>query len=381
MLEDVAGVRGLAPPPSLKAGLVARKDLPALLDRTLTDDDRERYRQATVLYRLLGHLGPGQDLKAVFEEFGQGAIIGLYSPQDDELWVVGDGDQLDIDDLGRQEKSTLAHELVHALQDYHFDLEARYQEVADDLDRGLAWSAVVEGDAQVHEGLYADRYLALPVGAGAGGGPVMLLMDAAKVAASTPPSLVREFLFPYQAGADAMRTVREREGSEGIDRLVRDLPPGTAAILHPELLAAGWQPAQVALPDLSDALGKGWKRDSGGTFGEFQVRNYLQLRVPGGDAAAAAAGWAGDRYDVYVQGDESLAVFRVQFRDEAAAARFEEVRADFLRRANAKQAGDTAAMPDGTVTTTLPRAGATVTFILASSQEGAQAARDVLAHG
>lgn len=375
MLADVAAVRELAPMPSLKASVVARKDLPALLDRTLTAEDRQYYANTTTLYRLLGHLSRDQDLQSVFNDFGGGAVLGLYSPPDQELWVVNDSGSLDVGGLSREEKSTLAHELVHALQDYHFHLQDSYGRVVTDLDRNLAWAAAVEGDAVTHEQLYTKRYLAIPLAGPRG--PVLLAANAAALA-STPPSLQREFLFPYTAGADFVMAVRARGGARAVDTLITGTPAGTALVLHPNLYFDGWKPLDVTLPGLEGALGRGWKRESGGTFGEFGLRNYLQLRLPAGDAAAAAAGWAGDHYDVYVNGAQSAAAFRIRFRDGDAAARFVAAREAFLKRAGAASEGGFDTLPEGPVTAALARDGDTVTFVIASARGAADAAQRAL---
>jgi hypothetical protein len=46
------------------------------------------------------------------------------------------------------------------------------------------------------------------------------------------------------------------------------------------------------------ALGAGWKRASGGVFGQFQTRQLLST-AGGGGSAGAAEGWGGDRYELW----------------------------------------------------------------------------------
>ena len=53
-----------------------------------------------------------------------------------------------------------AHELTHALEDQHFDLDGRLQETIDDDDRMFAISAVHEGSAMVLMSLFSARRLA-----------------------------------------------------------------------------------------------------------------------------------------------------------------------------------------------------------------------------
>ena len=379
-LDNVAIVRGLSAPPSLRVELVARSALPALLDKLLTDKDRQWFARTTTLYRLLGHLRKDQDYLTVYNSFGSDSVLGLYSPPDDALWVVyEDGKEVDFDHLPKSEAETLAHEFVHALQDFHFHLDETYDRVIDDLDRNLAWTSVIEGDAVTHEALYSQRFL-MRVGAGRA-----LLLGGIRSVADVPASITRELFFPYTTGADWVKGIVKNEGTQPIDKMLVDPPAGTAVILHPELRTNGWKPQVVVLPDLSGALGAGWKRESGGTFGEFQLRNYLQLRIRAGEAATAASGWQGDHYDVYVNGSQSVAAFRIAFKDAADAAEFVDAQDKLLRAAKGDPTPDgvltTGKTSDGNVTIRAVVRGNEVVFVIGSSEEAAKRAIRTLLGG
>jgi len=383
MLDQVAEVRGLAPPPALKATLVSRADLPALLDSLITDDDRAWFARTTTLYRLLGHFTPEQDYLTIYQGFGAVAVLGLYSPVYEQLWVVNDGTDIDFATLPRQQKETLAHELVHAIQDYYFDLDETYDQISDNLDREQAWTSVVEGDAVTHERQYSQRYLSVPVRGGAG--PVFLLASLAQLT-DVPASIARELIFPYTTGAEWIRTIVEEEGVDAVNEMLRDPPRGTAYVLHPELRRQGWQPRDVKLPDLAPALGNNWTRESGGSIGEFGWRNYFQLRIRAGDASSAAAGWDGDAYDVYVKDGQSVAAFRVSFNDAAEAAQFAQAQQDFI--AGAPQAETVqdgaiqyATFRTGYVTATTRVAGDEVVFVIGSDRDVAEQAMQALVGG
>jgi hypothetical protein len=382
ILDRVAEVRGLEAPPTLKASLVSRADLPALLDRLITEDDRQWFAETTTLYRLLGHFTPEQDYLSIYQSFGALAVLGLYSPADEELWVVHDGPEVDFAALPRQQMETLVHELVHVLQDYHFGLQEVYDRVSTSLDWEQAWTSVVEGDAVTHERKYSQKYLSAPVRIGAG--RAFLVADIAQLG-EVPASIARELLFPYTTGADWIRTIVEEQGSGVVDEMIKDPPRGTVYVLHPELLRQGWKPRDVKLPDLAPALGGAWSRESGGSIGEFGWRNYFQLRIRAGDAAAAAAGWAGDRYDVYVDGGESAAAFRVSFKDAAEARQFAQAQKDFLAGARAELQQDGriqyATMRTGYVTATTEVMGDEVVFVIASSRAVAEKAMKALLNG
>lgn len=376
MLDEIAGLRGLEPPPALQAGTVSRLDVPTLLDRELTEADRQWFARTTTLYRLLGHLGPDEDYLTVFRDFGAAAIVGLYSPASNRLWVVQREPEIHLDAMSPHERSTLAHELVHAIQDYHFALDELSARTAADLDWGMAATAVIEGDAVTHQGLWEGRQLALP-------GGTRLLLGTRGAGGSTPPSIERELRFPYTTGAEWVNIVRSEEGTAAIDRYLAGEPISTAHILHPELRKAGWQPERVVLPDLSAALGDGWSRESGGTFGEFHLRNYLELGLPALPAVQAAAGWVGDRYDVYSRGDGAVAVFRLRFADAREAEAFAGAQRDMLapRGAEAPPPGwrFVAELKDGRTTIQLTSPDtAEVLFVVGSTRGVAELAARAL---
>ena len=374
--KDVAQLRGLPVVEGVKMGFVPRASVPALLDQLLSDEDRAQFTQTTTLYRLLGHFRPDEDYLSVYRQLGSESVAGLYSPPGKTLWVVQPGDAPpNLDNLPRETRSTLAHELVHATQDAAFNLETLSGH--GDLDATLALTCLIEGDAVTHQSLYEAKYLAsLESGRNA------LL---AGFIADIPPSLNREFFFPYTTCAEWVRSIRDSGGTAAIDALFRDPPKSTALILHPER-GSNWQPEAVTLPDLLPGLGSGWKRESGGTFGEFQVRNYLQLRLPGLRASTAAAGWAGDRYDVYAHDNDSVAVFRLVFADDTEATEFRAAQDELLGATGAKAttvaAGVTlASRPDGNTTARRSNAGREVFFAIGSSADAARRAISLLGGG
>ena len=72
------------------------------------------------------------------------------------------------------------------------------------------------------------------------------------------------------------------------------VPESTEQILHPEK----WVQVEGPLPVRLDvSLGDGWRRAARGTWGEWQTRELL-----GGNADDAAAGWGGDRYELWQRG-------------------------------------------------------------------------------
>jgi hypothetical protein len=378
MLADVASIRGLPPPADLKVGSVARRDAPALIERTLTADDRATFARTTTLYRLLGHLAPDEDYLSDYLAFIGNAFVGLYVPADKTLWLVRD-EPFQLSQLSPGERATLAHELTHAVQDANFDIAKRAAALASDLDASLALTSVVEGDAVTNQNLYTAKYGAAPNALPLGGGVLMLLAQAP---GAVPASIERELRFPYSTGAGWVNVLRQAKGTAPIDAILEGQPLSTAAILHPDLFAQGWQPETVTLPDVGKALG-GWKHQSSGTFGEFGLYNYLQLKLPALTALSAAAGWAGDRYDVYTHGKDSLAVFRIRFNDAAEAREFATAQQALLEASGARVTTDRgvsfATLDGGRIVARPPQSGSEVVFAIATNEAAAKTAVQALA--
>ncbi|MEO6397582.1 MAG: hypothetical protein ABIP13_03855 [Tepidiformaceae bacterium] len=376
MAEEVARLRGLPAPQGVMFAFVPRASVPGLLEELLSDEDRAHFDQTTNLYRLLGHFRADEDYLSVYRELGSASAAGFYSPRTKTLWAVQESsDPPKLDELTRETRSTLAHELVHATQDATFGLQRLGE--SGDLDGSLAATCLVEGDAVVHQGVYEAKYLGAPQRATGG-------VQLAVYTTDIPPSLNREFFFPYTTCADWVRSIRESGGTAAIDALFREPPTATAAVLHPER-GLPLRPQAVSLPDLASGLGNGWRRESGGQFGEFQLRNYLQLRLPGLRAATASAGWDGDHYEVYGRDGDHVAVFRMVFSDDGKAEDFRAAQDELLRAMGAVTSSSAglavAERPDGTTTARAAGAGREVLFAIANRPALARQAMTLLAGG
>ncbi len=119
-------------------------------DSELTDEDREEIEQAEAQMRALGLLAPGTDLLDATNDLLAGGVVGLYDHEDKRIRMRGT-------DLTPNVRSTLVHELTHALQDQRFDLEAKIKEheADDDSSAAAVWSGIIEGDADRVEEAWA----------------------------------------------------------------------------------------------------------------------------------------------------------------------------------------------------------------------------------
>jgi hypothetical protein len=188
---------------------------------------------------------------------------------------------------------TLAHELVHALEDQRFGLRER-GEGADDA--SLAASALAEGTATDVMLEYARRYFGA-------GDALALLGTASRTSTKLPAYVEMSLLFPYEAGLRFVEALRGGSGSwRAIDAVLRGRRPRSAEqILHPDKYLGDERPVSVTLPDVGHALGTGWRRAGVSSVGEFDLRALFEV-VGGGPDEAAAAGWGGGRFALWRKG-------------------------------------------------------------------------------
>jgi hypothetical protein len=103
-------------------------------------DSPEDLEMLNAIYRSTGLISPQQSIDEVLQVFGAAGIIGFYDPETDELVVR------QIDDLSLLTKSTIVHELAHAFDDQHFNLD---RPEYDDRTDEVPWTfrATAEGSA------------------------------------------------------------------------------------------------------------------------------------------------------------------------------------------------------------------------------------------
>jgi len=375
LLEEVAEVRGLEAPTDLQARAVAPDDVRDAYWEGWTEQEVRYWMDSrTTFLWIMGHLD--RDEPQDLMDFQHGFIGGFYS-YDKTLWVVTDKDRIELDELSQWELLTLVHEMVHAIQDHHFNLARTGGAAQHTLDASLAWSSVVEGDAIYHEGRWAEAALGIPADEVLGDGSWH----------DIPAGLHRELSFPYTAGADAVAWFIEAHGREALNSLLQDPPSATSQILHPELLASGWEPEYLysysTLPQrqIRASLGIWWTPRQSGTLGEFHLANYLLGDAPfdrdwfkrdaNRAVLDAVEGWTGDRYYLFAnpEGEAALVAY-VRFADEGEAREFAEAhRAIATRDADVVAEGELtlATQDDGRVVALLEPVGRDVIFAIGTS--------------
>jgi len=240
-------------------------------------------------------------------------VAGYYEPKTREFYLAA---WLPLAD----QKRVIAHELVHALQDQHFDLKRFDDWRKGDSDAELAAHALVEGEATLvmieydfdQQGLQLD---VAKLGALAEG---LLEQDNDSDAKNYPvlagaPRVLKENLqFPYLYGAGFVAAVLKGHSWQTLDDSYASLPASTEQIMHPDKFLARDNPVKIELPDLVAMLGKDWKQEDADVNGEFGYQVVLAEFISKRKAGTAAAGWGGDRYALF-ENKSTCATVLVQY--------------------------------------------------------------------
>ncbi|MGD8791392.1 MAG: hypothetical protein PVF47_02480 [Anaerolineae bacterium] len=312
-------LRGLDETTPITRTLMTPEELVAYLEREFEEEyPPQEIKNDVRVLAAFDFVPEDYDLRQVLLDLYASEVLGFYEDEEDTFYVVNTGEFDLLDEM------TFAHEYVHGLQDQAFDLETFIDEDELDDDAALARLALVEGDASLAMTEYLMRHiyeLSDEELASLGEEEVA----ASEAAMNAAPAILREtLLFPYTYGSEFV-TVLQVEGWEAVDAAFADPPQSTEQILHPEKYLTRDEPELVSLPPLTDTLGAGWERIESENLGEFQIGLYLAQQVDRATAEAAAAGWDGDRYAVYVHGDDEVLAFATVWdsetdRDEFVAA-------------------------------------------------------------
>ncbi len=241
--------------------------------------------------RILGLLESDEQLENAVASSGQLAAAA-YDPRTDRLYIVSDA-------VAANEglvEFLLSHELNHALEDQRFGVTDPSKAPDDDV--ALAGLALSEGTATAVMVDYARGY-----------------MDALELAAATagvdgstgavPGFVVEQLEWAYLGGMEFITELRGiADGWKLVDYALSDRPPAsTEQVLHPEKYIRNERPLPVEI-DGSELAAAGWRRADEGVAGEYSTRQLLELGAEETEAAEAAAGWGGDRFELWRgQGD------------------------------------------------------------------------------
>ena len=192
----------------------------------------------------------------------------------------------------------LAHELTHAIDDQHFDLDRLDDMVIRCEDEPFqAALGIVEGSANHFATQVLIRFGVSETGSIPDGGP----------AGEVPPFITEFQAYPYTIGQRFADALSDADGPRAIDDALETFPTTTEQVMHPEKFPDEAGEA-VDVPDFAPTFGPEWRDIDAMVVGELWLKVLLHLRLDDDAAAAAAAGWGGATYRAWSDGEDVAVV-------------------------------------------------------------------------
>jgi hypothetical protein len=371
---------GLPIKSTVKRQLTTRTAVESYLNEKFQEDEgAKRLQRGEIVLKKFGMLDHDFDLKPFLLALLKEQIEAYY---DSKTKTVNLLDWVSID----EQKPVLAHELTHALQDQHVNLEKWSDQTPSDVStdyRGdvdhlakdeidTAREAVAEGQATA---VMMDNILK-PMGKSLLKDPEvvefikqqMVGSDNSPVMARAPLLLSESLLFPYREGLSFEQDIWMDQGQTAAFSGALDRPPSsTWEVINPREFEKAKVPVVPLLPDIHPIVDKVYKPYDIGQVGQLDL--HILTELFGGDNAArdltpswdGGIYWAGQRLSAKTPAEQastkSISLFYLSaWKNEASAQAFTKLYANALgrkysglRRDEDAQRAAPADMPAGTV--------------------------------
>jgi hypothetical protein len=320
------------------------------------DKDTQRVERSEIVLKKFGLLDRDFQLQPFMVSLLKEQIAGYYDSKTKTVnlldWIAPD-----------EQKPVLAHELTHALQDEHVDLDKWSDQSIEGLSRNAesderhlatdevdtARDAVAEGQAMA---VFIDWGLK-GKGATVRTIPNIMADDENNQAASASDSpvlarapllLQQSLLFPYREGLNFEQVLLQDKGTQAAFAGALDRPPSTSyEIMNPRAYEKGKTGTLLHMPDIHPLIDAQYEPYDVGAMGELDVRMLTELLGGKAVGASMAGQWDGGLY--YAAQNKSamtpeqkastasVSIFYLsQWKTESAAEQFAVLYADSLNK-------------------------------------------------
>jgi hypothetical protein len=320
VLQQVSEITGLEQLTPVKKTLRSRDEIRAYVLREMDEEKNpaERYAEARSA-EAFGLIPKGFALDDFMVDLLTEQIAGLYDPKAREFYIA---DWIPIDD----QRMVMAHELTHALQDQHFQIEAWVKAAQPNDDAELARESVLEGSAMAAMIDYLLKGTGHSVEDLPAIDPSLFTGDMSKSPKlqEAPQFLKDAMIFPYFGGLTFSTAILKPSGWNGLSAVFAKPPVSTQQIMHPDVYKSGRVPAAVTIPSFQKLVGADWTKIDENVMGEFGWMEILKQFLGEKTAKPLAAAWDGDRYALYEekQTKRLILVARLHLDSDEHAAKF-----------------------------------------------------------
>jgi hypothetical protein len=293
----------------VKRRLITREQVEKyILDKFKEDKDAKRMQSEEIVLKKFGLLDRDFQLQPFLVSLLKEQIAGYYDNKTKTVnlldWVAPE-----------EQKPVIAHELTHALQDQHTDLdkwepdppETVSKNVTEDNarlaidERDTARDAVLEGQAMA---VYLD-YTLKPAGKSLLTSPDVMrtpkedldTSGSSPIMDRAPLLLQQSLLFPYRDGLGFEQRLLKDKGAQYAFAGVLDRPPSTSyEIMNPAAYERRVTAPLLQMPDVHALLDPDYEPYDIGVMGELDVRILTELFGGPDMAAILTPQWKGGLY-------------------------------------------------------------------------------------
>ncbi len=294
----------------VKKRLISRDQVEKyILEKFKDDKDTKRMQREEIVLKKFGLLDRDFQLQPFLVSLLKEQIAGYY---DNKTKTVNLLDWVSPE----EQKPVMAHELTHALQDQHTDLDKWEPQDPDTIsknvtednqrleidERDTARDAVLEGQAMA---VYVD-YTLKPTGKSLLTSPDVMrtppkddtdTSDSSPIMARAPLLLQQSLLFPYKDGLGFEQRLLKDKGARFAFAGVLDRPPSTSyEIMNPRAYERGATVPLLRMPDVHGLLEADYQPYDIGVMGELDVRILTELFGGPEEAAMLTPQWKGGLY-------------------------------------------------------------------------------------
>jgi len=297
VIQRVEKLRGLEFTAPVRKGVKTREEISSYLNEQIQEEySREELEKEGRLLSKLGLIPSTIDYREFILKLLAEQVGGFYDQENKIFYIAS---WLPVE----QQKPTMVHELTHALQDQHFNIEKILDEdrAMQNDDRVMAHQALLEGDGMavmLQDTLdpMGRHFSELPDLAFVMQAMMSTMQDQFSVLNDAPVYLQQILLFPYGYGASFLQKAwKDNPGWESINKIYSDLPVSTEQIIHPEkYFGVRDDPEPVSALDPAARLGSGWKVVYQNVLGEFSLALLLNLHLTEEHSRKSVSGWGGD---------------------------------------------------------------------------------------
>jgi hypothetical protein len=270
----------------------------------VADEERAELDRYAAELRAFGLASGAIDLVEAYNAVSDAGTLAFYDPDDERIRVRGTEMTIGL-------QVTLVHELTHALQDQHFDLDELYD---DDLESSqyTAFLGLIEGDALRIESGYTSGVLTPEEQATYDEEYAAELERSQDATADVPAYVSASFAVPYALGQPLVVMLANDGGNDAVDDAFDDPPSTEEHLFDPAsfLSEEGGARLDLNLDDDVEVL-------DDGPFGAPSWYLLLAERIDPKVAFEAALGWAGDSYATFERDGRSCV--RAAFAGDTAA--------------------------------------------------------------